>query len=312
MKNPVLALFSNARFPYPYSMFHDKPRSLGGFGDELGFRNPHSPLIPKPAGEKRIFMLGNSAVHSLPAPSEPNLPLATQQAFHERGQAGVKVYNYGIESGNSGQSLMLFLDQLIDLQPDLVIAYDGATDLIVPFHYDPRPGYTFNNYILEVIHEAIAEDKLADLNIVKSERERRELIRKRVNFGSSDWRESLAAAYVNRVAKFCHLARCFGIKFVHIMQAVYRKNLPAEAEKRIAAQTEFLAFGYDMFERAAGGIRGLKHQFSDSNCFRFDDFSRAFIDEPEHRFKDWAHVNGIGNRIVAGMIADLTYEMVAQ
>ena len=54
--------------------------------------------------------------------------------------AGVmlRCINTGIISANSDQELVLLVQKVIDLKPDIVIAFDGFNDLNIPYNYEPR------------------------------------------------------------------------------------------------------------------------------------------------------------------------------
>jgi len=306
----VYKLFDHARFPHPYSVFHDKERWLGGFGDELGFLNEEAPRMPKPAGEKRIFLLGNSAVRKAPDTTAPPLPALLESVFHRHGHSQVKVFNFGIEGGNCGQSLMLFVDRLVDLAPDLVILYDGAPDLCFPYHYDPRPGYPFNAYLVEIMHDVIGQGALADLEILKLEKERRELLRDRFQYASDTWKEALADAYVRFIEKFMIVAKAYGINVVHVLQPVYRKLYPTDEETIIAQQTTFLEFCYEMQERALAKIENLHPAFPDGRAYRFASFANLFQAIPVASFMDWIHLTAQGNHLASRRLFDLVHDMV--
>src|SRR5262249_746654 len=135
------------RSPAPYYEFAGRPgatfdatldgppNQIGKVGhfalDSWGFRNRETPSSTKRRGERRIFIVGGSTVFN-GFPEEYSIAGALQVLFDRRGPSNVKVYNYGIVSSISRQHLMLLLDKLIDLKPDLVIAYGGGNDVMEP------------------------------------------------------------------------------------------------------------------------------------------------------------------------------------
>ena len=80
--------------------------------------------IPKPRGVYRIAMLGGSTVYGrgVRAPQQ-SLPAHFARRF-----PGVEVINAGVMGYASGQEMLYLTSELLDYQPDLVIAYDGANE----------------------------------------------------------------------------------------------------------------------------------------------------------------------------------------
>jgi hypothetical protein len=310
MQHPFYKLFGGTRHFYPYSMFHDLKRAQGGAGDELGFRNAAAPRMPKPPGEVRIFVVGNSAVHTASLSYGDSLTGQLQAAFAAHGQSHVRVYNFGIESGNCGQSLMLLVDTLVDLAPDLIMVYDGATDLCVPYCYDPRPGYTFNAYLNEIIQGAAAHGRLASLDLIREERIRREQLRAQVRYNTPEWRSALVGAYIHFVEKFIRIANLFGVAVVHVLQPVFIKNHVAEEEGPIACQVQFLEFVKAMFQEAALEQQRLQRALEHEPRVRFANFSTMFQDDASHCFVDYVHVKADRHPDIAKRLFALFSDML--
>src|SRR5205807_9482988 len=89
-------------------------------------------------------------------PGETTIPAAVEAQLQADGVRQARAYSLGVLSFVSGQELALLVHRLIDLKPDLVIAYDGGNDLYEPWVYDPRPGYPFNFVTEEEAMTALA------------------------------------------------------------------------------------------------------------------------------------------------------------
>jgi lysophospholipase L1-like esterase len=96
--------------------------------NNYGFRGG---IIPdrKPRGVKYIFVLGGSTTASNEYPHEDTWPgLLERQLRAGRGGGDIRVFNAGMGSATSYHSLMIFLNHVTRLEPDLVIVYEGIND----------------------------------------------------------------------------------------------------------------------------------------------------------------------------------------
>src|SRR5262249_54590414 len=117
--------------------------------NERGFRGG-AVTSPKPVGRRRIVVLGGSAVFGTGASSdEATFPARLQAALRARSGREVEVVNGGAPAYVSGQELARLIYEVVDLEPDVVIVYDGFNDLNSPLLFDPRPGYPSNFAWLE-------------------------------------------------------------------------------------------------------------------------------------------------------------------
>ncbi|WP_422002564.1 SGNH/GDSL hydrolase family protein [Reyranella sp.] len=303
MSDPFSKLFADWRYPAPYSMFHDKPsRMPGSLIGPLGFPNQLRVGDPKPEGEVRIFVIGNSAVRG-PA---SEFSIATQLEGFLGSPA--RVYNFGIESANTWQGLMLLVKTLADLEPDIVVVYDGVTDLIVPLSYDPRPGYTYNHYMLELIHEAVGTGKLAEFDLMRAELSRRTDLRREVQYDSASWTEAIIDAYIGAIRRYCFVCQGFGIRFLHVFQAVL-----GHKDRLVGVEVGFkpVAARYaELFDAAATRRLGLEDQFPDRDRVRFGNASALFRERPEECFTDYVHLQDRMQTVPARYLASLLRDWI--
>lgn len=121
-----------------------------GYSDELnrhnslGFRGEEI-AIPKPAGEFRIVFLGGSTTYE---GGVKDYRLAAPQLVEDelvrRGYRTVRVINAGAESYSSWESLVNLEFRVLDLEPDLIIDYDGINDVDARLVW-PREAYRGDN-----------------------------------------------------------------------------------------------------------------------------------------------------------------------
>src|SRR6185436_1319072 len=112
--------------------------------NERGFRG--GPVAnPKPPGRRRVVVLGGSAAFGVGASSdEATFPARLQAVLRARGGRDLEVVNAGAPAYVSGQELARLIFEVVDLEPDVVIVYDGFNDLNSPLIFDARPGYPSN------------------------------------------------------------------------------------------------------------------------------------------------------------------------
>ena len=130
------------RHPKPFVMFGGLPNA--GNLNARGYMG-RAPDTPKPEDEFRIFLVGGSTVLQ----GNPTLAELLEQQCARTGLTHVKIYNYGVVSSGSGQDLARVVYEISDLEPDLIIFYNGANDTMHPKYWDPRPGYPFNFVVYE-------------------------------------------------------------------------------------------------------------------------------------------------------------------
>lgn len=318
------------REPKPYVMFAGPtggrtPAILPQMGSGKvqlsaeGFRIDREIVVPKSKDEVRIFVVGGSTV--VGGPSAFTIPAVIESHLTANGLPQARVYNFGVVSFVSGQELALLVHRLIDLKPDLVIAYDGGNDLNQPWLYDPRPGYPFN-YVAE--EEAIsvlesaggAAKTLAGLSNDSAllqallgtsdwlDRIKTKVIdlRRAVNFGSAQWKEAVVNAYARNLTEMCHVARANDASFAGYFQPMLPFS-PRLDDRQVA-----IVGGHDrvssLREQRSLTLQTVGAQFPPSveNGCRFGDLSGILEDRPA-AFADALHVDEEANQLIGQRIA---------
>jgi lysophospholipase L1-like esterase len=98
--------------------------------NHVGFRGPDRPF-EKPAGVRRVAILGDSLIASAGVDEEQTLVAQLEQTLN-RAQSGVKweVLNFGVPGSCPGQELVQYRNLVARFQPDLVIcAFFVGNDL---------------------------------------------------------------------------------------------------------------------------------------------------------------------------------------
>jgi lysophospholipase L1-like esterase len=118
--------------PHHYLGYYPTPNYRKGltFHNSLGYRNDEFAL-DKPAGVYRIVVLGGSSTYDVRI--EDNHETFTAQLEKvledEYGYQNVEVINAGVPGYSSWEMLINFEFRVLDLEPDLLIVYEGTNDV---------------------------------------------------------------------------------------------------------------------------------------------------------------------------------------
>ncbi|HQQ62179.1 MAG TPA: SGNH/GDSL hydrolase family protein [Pseudomonadales bacterium] len=123
---------ANYRFSFHrYLGYTTTPQYVQGENrhNTLGFRGDDFPL-QKPAGEYRIVCIGGSTTYTSEVKNyHDSYPAVLEKKLHEQGFTQVRVINAGVGGWHSWESLINFQFRLLDLQPDLIVVYEGINDI---------------------------------------------------------------------------------------------------------------------------------------------------------------------------------------
>jgi hypothetical protein len=309
-----------ARAPQPYTMFGGLPHGRlaipPGTPERLngrGYRGAE-PAPVKPDGEIRVFVVGGSTVFE----GDPSLPELLEARLHEAGLTGVRCFNYGVLSSVSGQELARIVFEISDLEPDLVVLFNGANDLTSPVQYDPRPGYPFNflaherNPLLERDVSAYPTWTLLAYgsNLLRAVAPgffarrfgRLDEIRAETGYLSRDWRERIATGYVGNLVKAQRVSEAFGSDFVAFFQPlIFFKPSLGPREKEITADLDgFGKMARDVRRRTVRELTRAREE----DGLEVRDLSGIFDGIEEDLFYDFIHVTVPGKEILARAMAE--------
>jgi lysophospholipase L1-like esterase len=324
------------REPRPYFMFGGPtdgrtvnllPQMDEGAGRAIrlnaeGFRIEREIVNPKPADEVRIFVLGGSTVVG-GRPVSATIPAVIEAHLQANGLPQARVYNFGVLSFVSGQELSLLVHRLIDLKPDVVIAYDGGNDVYEPWVYDPRPGYPFNFVTEEEAMSTLSNAGGDAKTIASFARDsallqallgttdwfdrmlmRLDRLRGAVGYGGTPWKEAVVSAYVRNLTVMCRVARANGALFAAFFQPILAYSKTLDGAQFADAGGDVMVPG--LREQRALVPPAVAAQFPapsvEAGC-RFGDLSGLLENEPA-AFSDAIHVDNKSNQLIGRRIAE--------
>ena len=266
------------RKPQPYTMFGGIPNAEFQYEDEstdrqsgklngLGYRGKE-PVLPKPADEYRVFMLGGSTVFL----GEPPIPALLEEEFKRHGLQHVNVYNFGVISSVSSMELARIVFEISELEPDLIVFYNGGNDILGPYRHDPRPGYPFNFLVYE--NNPLLESNVTSYpafalwaygsNIARyffpayflDQFATFEQLRAESRWGSDEWKDEIASIYVNNLMKADKISHSFDAEFIAFAQPLlYFKDHLAPEEEELGGNHERRDYCLDVRQRIHAKIK---------------------------------------------------------
>ena len=118
--------------PHPYLSYFPTPNYEKGqtFHNSLGYRNEEFPL-EKPSDVFRIVALGGSSTYDVSIKDNDDTFTAQLEELlkEDYGYQDVQVINAGVSGYNSWEILVNLEFRVLDLDPDLVIIYEGTNDV---------------------------------------------------------------------------------------------------------------------------------------------------------------------------------------
>lgn len=332
MRNRPYQETDDYRYPAPFIMFAGKPgavfvdRTAKAMGytanndssirlNGLGFRGD-KPIIPKDSGEIRIFVLGGSTVFN-GVPLSESISGYMESLACTDGYKKVKVYNWGVVSSVSGQELSIILNRVVDYQPDIVVVYDGGNDIMVPYNYDPRPGYTYNFLVYEEALKVVeGKGSILDMSrrlALKScavrvifSKSINELfteinsLKKNAGYGTAGWKEEICKNYVSNIDKMCHLSQGFNFKLAFFLQPlVYFKSPLIGKEIELSSPTSFMEYVKEQYANTQLLLGPLKKKYSNNSNIMIEDLTGIFRGYGKEVYWDYIHTTNEGNSYIA-------------
>jgi lysophospholipase L1-like esterase len=118
--------------PHPYLAYYPTPNYQKGLTshNSLGYRNDEFSL-EKPDGVYRIVALGGSSTYDVSIKDNGQIFTAQLEKLlsEEYGYTNIQVINAGVPGYNSWEILANLEFRVLDLDPDLVIIYEGTNDV---------------------------------------------------------------------------------------------------------------------------------------------------------------------------------------
>lgn len=121
--------------PHPYLSYYLTPNYISSdkenMHNSLGFRGPEI-LMPKPENTFRIVILGGSSAYETGIKNwKKDSARALEKYLNEKEnhEKKIEVINGGVGGWNSWEDLISFEFRVLDLNPDMILVYQGVNDV---------------------------------------------------------------------------------------------------------------------------------------------------------------------------------------
>ena len=273
-----------------------------------GFRGTEIKSV-KSNDDYRIIIIGGSTVFGAGLINdEQTIPFELYKKFNEK-YTHVEVINAGISSITSFEELYHIKTKLVDLEPDMIIVYDGANDVFYKETVDPeilspdddlslsdfqkylRSPVVFYRLILSPIFEPHASNSPSTDN----------------SGGIYDEGVSnkIAHLWEERMTEFCQITKEHRFESVIIIQPTLYHGVKSLSDYEHSIHVKNI-HGEKTFEKLIQKSKGL------NECSLILDFSNVFEYTDAGVYIDQVHVNNLGNKIVAEKIYEKILPIVIE
>jgi len=308
-------LESSSRFPTPYISFTGKPNGTwdgGGTYDAQGFPNSQNISPWELADEYRVFVVGDSTIHDSSQSYESTVCGKLQNHLNQDAHNRVRIYNMGVKSSRLRQMLSLIIFKIADLNPDLIVVSAGATDVFFPLHYDPRPGYPYNHYIIEELYETFfsqdggGKPKKSSIDdILSTASERLTNLRKNLSiefFGA--WENQVAEEFEKDLIKLDRIASALDLNVIACLQPLINTKTEPSPQEINLVRPETLAYFSRQYNRYKSMLAKLIAN-SSLKKLAVRDTTNIFDETKERVYDDFVHYNDLGKEIMARKLLEL-------
>jgi hypothetical protein len=216
--------------------------------------------------------------------------------------------------------LAKILFEISDLEPDMIIMYNGGNDILQPWSWDPRPGYPFN-FIAYENHPLLDKDLKSYPTIAllaygsnimrylfRSYFVKKfiplEEVRKKSKYRSVEWKEKIAKIYVNNLIKADKISKAFGANFIAFYQPMlYFKEVSSVSDEEKSYFRKGGGrgkFAREMRKIIIDRIEKARREYG----IEIVDLSSIFESESNWIFTDMIHIKQEAKQIVAQAIYD--------
>jgi len=263
--------------------------------NNFGFRGPDIEF-QKPENVYRIFMVGGSTIFGSGSTNDATtIPGFLQQKFNTSElDYDIEVINAGYPGAYSKTEVLLVEDIILDLDPNLIIVYDGWNDVHIPYtsHIDKRNVqgnlYDAVNEIKKILpfYKTPTFLRTHVMNIMNTDSE---------PITSDDDLKNKISLWSERWDDICHKNHDKNIDILITVQPLLGSG---KKQLSISEQEIFNSVTYPVSE--ALSMKKYVDQFSEfQNCTYLVDFTNSFDNNTETIFFDRGHIGDNGNYIIA-------------
>jgi lysophospholipase L1-like esterase len=254
----------------------------------------------------RIVCLGGSTTYGIAVPEFDTYPYLLQQELRTT-IPNVEVVNAGMVSGTTAEALALFTQRIIDLEPDVVVYYEGYNDLVPRIFSGFRSDY---EHFRRSPHDRLAWYehsqlyRLVDWKLVEG-----------------GWVRPLNSSLIHHIWRFENLPTTDSDRISNFQSTdakVYRRNLKSLVRLALAydMQVVLATFGFrdelkdwngrmpeSLWAEGIAEHNEIVRELSEEAGVPLADFESKALTLPKSAFSDSIHMTVEGNLALARAVA---------
>ena len=264
----------------------------------------------------RIIMIGGSTVFGSGMSNDnQTIPYELNKKIGEK-YSHVEVINAGISSITSFEELYHFKEKLIQLEPNLVIIYDGSNDVHYKITSDPEilnsdedkiqiknfqkylrsPVVMYRNVVVPIINSQIVNTlDTVDVSVTNNSS----------IHNNSQLSQLITTIWYDRMNEFCQISNEKQIKSIVIIQPTLDQG------KKPLSDYEYSIYTENIFNKKTFNMLIQKSE-NLTNCSGVYDFTNVFENTDSGVYVDRVHLNNLGNKIIANNIYEKILPIVLE
>ena len=282
--------------------------------NNLGLRGED--INPKESSTYRIVTIGGSTTFGTGVSDNETYPSILESLFHEKGFENIEVINGGLGGAWSFQEVILIQNKILDLEPDLIIVYDGWNDAmksdlekeVIPDSRGDKVStdvflYSGNiiTHNLQNVHFLKTMNRLINYDNNLLNYHNRSIVT--YDYSNSDQK---ILEWENRWSQLCDEVKG-DVKFIITIQPMV-----GTGEKKLTPTESIWATRYDnvginaQLEKYVEKLPNIK-----KHCDEIADFRNIFDNTTSTIYTDNGHVAENGNRIIAKEVYKKIFPLIS-
>lgn len=270
--------------------------------------------VSKTNSDYRIFIIGGSTVFGFYDDDNQTIPYKLNEKFKEKFN-NIEVINAGISSLTSFEELYHFKEKLIQLEPNLVIIYDGWNNVHYKTTNEPEILNTdanelqlkdFQKYLrTPVVLYRYVLLPIINLDLFSNLDTKDTPIINKSDFYDQQISNSVASLWYKHMNEFCQISKEKQIQSVVILQPTLWQGTKPLTDYERSNYVKDIYFE-KTFELLIQKSKNL------NNCSMVLDFTKVFIDVNDGIYLDDGHLNHLGDQIIAEKIYEKILPIVLE
>ena len=253
----------------------------------------------------KIFVVGGSTIFGTGVYDDETIPYILDNKFLKNDK--IEVINAGIPSINSNEELFHIKNTIFQLNPDLIIIYDGNNEI------------SFDNTVFKINDSDEKEIGFSDFQEffrtpvivyryimipISNSVETSDIVLEDLDSFNKEKSDEISEKWVSNMQEFCNFTKTNKIESIVILQPslIHGEKKLSEFEKTIELED------YELYKKTFSKMQKNISKFNE--CTLSVDFSNIFRDVSDGIYFDHVHLNKIGNEIVAEKIYDLILPII--